>query len=40
MLGNLNNYIEEARCTFIESPVRNYLMKEKMYLLKRLLNIT
>ncbi|RIZ58201.1 dynamin family protein [Paraclostridium bifermentans] len=29
MLGNLNNCIEEARCTFIESPVRNYLMKEK-----------
>ncbi|EQK43481.1 small GTP-binding domain protein [[Clostridium] bifermentans ATCC 638] len=28
-MGNLNNCIEEARCTFIESPVRNYLMKEK-----------
>lgn len=28
-MSNLNNYIEEAKCTFIESPVRNYLINEK-----------
>ena len=37
MLGNLNNYIEEARCTFIESPVRNYLMKEKNVPFKKII---
>lgn len=37
MLGNLNNYIEEARCTFIESPVRNYLMKEKNIPFKKII---
>lgn len=37
MLGNLNNCIEEARCTFIESPVRNYLMKEKNVPFKKII---
>ncbi|WP_263330497.1 dynamin family protein [Paraclostridium sp. AKS73] len=37
MLGNLNNYIEEARCTFIESPVRNYLMEEKNVPFKKII---
>ncbi|MGL5651278.1 MAG: dynamin family protein [Paraclostridium sp.] len=36
-MGNLNNYIEEARCTFIESPVRNYLMKEKNIPFKKII---
>ncbi|KKY00654.1 hypothetical protein VN21_12885 [Paraclostridium benzoelyticum] len=36
-MGNLNNYIEEARCTFIESPVRNYLMKEKNVPFKKII---
>ena len=37
MLGNLNNCIEEARCTFIESPVRNYLIKEKNIPFKKII---
>ncbi|WP_195945713.1 dynamin family protein [Paraclostridium bifermentans] len=36
-MGNLNNCIEEARCTFIESPVRNYLMKEKNVPFKKII---
>ncbi|WP_250675974.1 dynamin family protein [Paraclostridium ghonii] len=28
-MSNLNDYIEEVKCTFIESPIRNYIINEK-----------